>query len=366
MSPPIGSFIASLHEIIPAHRSANWDVSGLQIGDAAGPARIVAVAHEVTEEVVSEVEAHPVDLLVTYHPLLFRPTNRLVDGPTAPGRALRLIRAGTAVAVAHTSFDAAEGGTADALAAALGCTDITGFGPVAPAGAVKVVTFVPEPAADDVAEAMSDAGAGVIGNYSGCSFRTAGIGAFRAGPGAEPVAGDPGGVNREPEIRLEMICPSSRLDGVVAALVAAHPYEEPAFDVVDTRSNMGFIGRVGRLAEPMTIDRLADLVGERLGSSGLRVSGTGSPIERVAVVAGSGSSFLGAARAAGADVLVTGDVGHHAVREAVDGGMAVVDPGHAGTERPGMTRLADIVGGVCARLGAEMIDLTAFDPTPWR
>lgn len=366
MSSPIGSFLAALHEIIPAHRSAEWDVSGLQLGDPTGAAGTVAVAHEVTEAVVAAVQARPVDLLVTYHPLLFRPTNRLVDGPTAAGRTLRIIRAGTAVAVAHTSFDAAEGGTADALAAALGCSGLTGFGPVAPVGAVKVVTFVPETAADRLADAMSTAGAGAIGNYAGCSFRTSGLGVFRAGPGAVPVAGQPGGLNREPEIRLEMICPSSRLDAVVAALVAAHPYEEPAFDAIDTRSNMGFIGRLGHLRAPVTVDELAEVVRGRLGSSGLRVSGAGSPIERVAVVAGSGSSFLGAARAAGADVLVTGDVGHHAVREAVDGGLSVIDPGHAGSERPGMTRLAEVVGGVCARLDAELVDLTAFDPTPWR
>jgi dinuclear metal center YbgI/SA1388 family protein len=366
MSSPIGRFLAALHEIIPAHRSADWDVSGLQLGDPSAEARRVAVAHEVTEAVVASVQTDPVDLLITYHPLLFRPTNRLIDGPTAPGRALRLIRTGTAVAVAHTSFDAAAGGTADALAAALGCTGVTGFGPVAPSGAVKVVTFVPESAVDKLADAMAAAGAGVIGNYSGCSFRTPGLGVFRAGPGAAPAVGEPDGWNREPEIRLEMTCPSSRLDGVVAALVAAHPYEEPAYDVIDTRSNMGFIGRVGDLPEPLTVDQLAEVTRARLGSSGLRVSGAGSTIDRVAVVPGSGSSFLGAARAAGADVVVTGDVGHHAVREAVDGGMAVIDPGHASTERPGMTRLAAVVGGVCARLGAEMIDLTAFDPTPWR
>ena len=172
--------------------------------------------------------------------------------------------------------------------------------------------------------------------------------------------------NREPEIRLEMTCPSSRLDGVVAALVAAHPYEEPAYDVVDTRSNMGFIGRVGNLPEPLTLDQLAEVVRTRLGSSGLRVSGMGSMVERVAVVPGSGSSFLASARGTRADVLVTGDVGHHTVREAVDGGLAIIDPGHAGTERPGMKRLAAVVTAVCARLGAESVDLTAFDPTPWR
>ncbi|MGF1667220.1 MAG: Nif3-like dinuclear metal center hexameric protein [Acidimicrobiia bacterium] len=366
MSSPIGSFLAALHEIIPAHRTADWDVSGLQLGDPSGAARTVAVAHEVTEAVVASVQAQQVDLLITYHPLLFRPTNRLIDGPTAPGRALRLIRTGTAVAVAHTSFDAAEGGTADALAEALGCTNITGFGPVAPAGAVKVVTFVPESAADGLANAMAAAGAGAIGNYSGCSFRTPGLGVFQAGPGAAPAAGEPGGSNREPEIRLEMLCPSSRLDGVVAALVADHPYEEPAFDVIDTRSNMGLTGRVGNLPAPVTVDEFAEAVRVRLGSSGLRVSVAGSLVERVAVVAGSGSSFLGAARATGADVFVTGDVGHHAVREVVDGGLAVIDPGHAGTERPGMSRLAAVVAGVCARFGSEMVDLTAFDPTPWR
>ncbi len=331
----------------PWDKAADWDPVGLQLGDSSAEAGTVAVTHEVTESVVSRVEALGVGLLVTYHPLLFRPTSRLIAGRSPAGRAYRLVRAGTSLAVAHTNLDVAAGGVADALADALKLTDTTGFGPVDPGGSSKVVTFVPAASADLVADAMAGAGGGTIGNYAGCSFRSEGVGTFLPGEGAGPVTGSVGMLNRESETRIEMMVASTRRDQVIRALVATHPYEEPAFDIYPVEANLGMVGRVGTLQAPVGLGRLVDLIGRTLGDRGLRFGGDSSrSMSRIAVVPGSGSSYITAAAATGADVLVTGDVGHHRMVEAADLGLAVVDPGHLATERPGMQRLYDLVAGI--------------------
>ncbi len=361
MARTVGDMLGALAEQIPLSKAAGWDPVGLQLGAADAPARRVAVAHEITEPVVARVEGDAVDLVLTYHPLLFRSTNRLTAGRSPEGRAYRLIRHGAAVAVVHTAYDVAPMGTATSLAEALGLSSLAGFAPLWPVDAVKVIVFAPEADADALMEAMSAAGAGDIGAYSSCSFRVSGTGTFLAPESASPSTGRAGEMNREPELRLEMIAPKRRADDVVAALVSAHRYEEPAFDVVDVAANAGFVGRVGELATPVTLQAFARRIEERLESP-VRVAGPAKrTIERAAVVPGSGASFLRQA-AAVADVLVTGDVRHHDARAALDLGLAVVDAGHTATERPGIRLLASLVSG----MGDDVVDLTGIDPNPWR
>ncbi|HLU30855.1 MAG TPA: Nif3-like dinuclear metal center hexameric protein, partial [Acidimicrobiia bacterium] len=353
-------FLEALGRRTRPDRAADWDPVGLQFGDPTRTVERVAVCHEIGESTVEALLAAPPDLVVCYHPLLFRPTNRLVSGRSPAGRAYRLIASGIALAVTHTDFDAAPGGTADSLAEALGLTEIVPFGPVAGGPQVKVVTFVPEEAVDPVVEAMSRAGAGRIGNYESCSYRSSGFGSFLAAEGSSPVVGRAGLLNVEPEVRIEMVAPISHQEAVIAALVASHPYEEPAFDVYEVRSNHGLIGRVGTFDG--SLEDLVEIVGDRLGRSGLRVAGDLSArMERVGVVPGSGGSFVSAARHAKADVLVTGDVDHHRAVAALDGGLAIVDPGHAATELPGMRSLVEMV----EELEVEVVDLTGDGRGPW-
>jgi dinuclear metal center YbgI/SA1388 family protein len=363
MSMTIADVLAGLARLVDGDMRASWDPHGLQVGDATRAVETVGVCHEVTETVVDHVIGSPVDLLLTYHPLLFRETRRFVAGRSPSGRAFRLAAAGVGVATVHTAFDTAPGGTADALADVFGLTERSGFGLVEPSPTVKIVTFVPADSANAVAASMAHAGAGDIGRYSGCSFRAPGTGTFLAGEGSEPVAGSVGVPETVPEIRLEMVAPASSRDRVVAALVAAHPYETPAYDVYPTVSNAGFVGRIGTAPSSTALGDVAEITRDRLGGSGLRV--TGDPdrlVERIAVVPGSGSSYVSEAVAVGADVLVTGDVDHHRAVSARDAGIDVVDPGHAATEGPGMESLV----GVVRRLGSGVRDLTDLDPGPWR
>jgi hypothetical protein len=266
------------------------------------------------------------------------------------------------VAVVHTAFDVAPGGAADALGDSLGLEDPKGFGPAWPAESVKFAVFVPEDHAGAVIDAMAGAGAGVVGAYTRCAFRVAGEGMFVAPPEASPAVGVAGEPNTEPEMRVEMVAPADRADAVAAALLSAHPYEEPAFDVVPRRGDAGMVGRIGGLPDRPTVGDLARLVSERLGGV-VRVAGaTDATVGRAAVVPGSGGDLVGTAADAGADAVVTGDVSHHRARAALERGVAVVDPGHIATERPGLERLYAAV----AEAAGGAVDLRRLDPDPWR
>jgi dinuclear metal center YbgI/SA1388 family protein len=359
----IGDLLAQLGRTAPWAKAADWDPVGLQLGDPHLEVTSVAVIHEITEEVTERLLGSAPHLAITYHPLLFQPVHRMVAGRSPAGRALRLVRAGVAVAVIHTNFDVASGGAADALAETVGLLEVEVFGPVAGPETVKVVTFVPSGRVDDVTAAMSEAGAGVIGNYTHCSYRSEGSGSFYAGEGTSPAVGIAGGINEEAEERVEMVAPRTRETAVVAALVNAHPYEEPAFDVYEVRSNEGFIGRVGALAEPVALAELAGRVGATLDEEAIRFAGDPSRrVARVAVVPGSGSEFIEAAAQAGADVLVSGDVSHHQAVVATDRGLAIIDPGHTAGERPGVRRLYAAVADIVP----EALDWTGVDTTPWK
>ncbi len=346
---------------IPWDRAADWDVSGLTLGDPDQPVRTAGVCHEVNHEVMAALAEAPVDLLITYHPLLFAAVRTLRAGSDPGGMAFRLIKMGTSLAVAHTAFDVCPGGAADALADRLGLRETVGFGPMETAPQVKVVTFVPARQTEEVAEALASAGAGQIGNYQGCSYRSEGTGAFAPQTGAAPVVGEVGEDNRVAEVRLEMIAPAAARDRVVAALARSHLYEEPAFDLYPVSSNLPMAGRLGVLSEPMSTARLAQEVIERLGIESVRYMATGDqPARKVAVLPGSGGSFISAAGQVGAEVVVTADLSHHQMTQAQQRGVGVIDAGHAATEAPGVERLLELV----AEVSPVTIDLTGIRPGP--
>jgi dinuclear metal center YbgI/SA1388 family protein len=328
-------------------RAAVWDAVGLQVGDPESLVRNAAVVHEVTESVTRRLEADPVDVVVAYHPLLFRPAPRLVTDRSPSGRAARLLRAGVAVVITHSDFDVMPGGMSDAMADALALGHVRGFAPITGADQVKVVTFVPAASVAGMIEALSAAGAGRIGDYEQCAFTVDGVGRFVAGSATSPTVGHAGRPNVEPEVRIEMIAPARRREVMIEALIAGHPYEEPAFDVYAVGSNHSLGGRIGTFDG--TWDDLIDRVVAEFRPDGMRIGrASEEPPRRVAVSPGAGESRIAAAVAAGCDVFVSGDISHHRIAEANDRGVSIIDVGHAASERPGMRRLEALVAEICA------------------
>jgi dinuclear metal center YbgI/SA1388 family protein len=338
----VADWVALVDGRFPERDAAGWDAVGLQVGDPTDAVTAVLVCLDVTDATLDEAGVMGADLLLAHHPLLFRPLERLTPA-TASGRlALRAARERIAVLAAHTNLDAARPGTTDPIVDRLGLVDVRPLEPQADpdAAPVKLVTFVPQAATTRVLEALAAAGAGRIGEYDECSFRVAGTGTFRPSAAANPAVGERGVRNEEPEDRLEMVLPSAALAAVTAALQAAHPYEEVAYDVyplvaggAPAGGGTKGIGRVGRLPRPQALRAVADCLAVGLPAPHLRVAGDlDADVEVVAACGGAGDSLVGAALAAGADVYVTGDLRHHVALDARTLGLALIDAGHYATE----------------------------------
>jgi dinuclear metal center YbgI/SA1388 family protein len=349
MASTIAALVSAMEAIAPPRWAARWDNVGLLVGDAGSPLTRVLLTIDCTREVVAEARRRGAEAIVAYHPVVFDAQKRFV----APSQAFEAARAGIAVYSPHTALDAAAGGTNDVLADLLGMQERRPLRGVDAGDAeIKLVTFVPAEKVDVVSQAVFAAGAGHIGKYAACSFRSPGTGTFFGEEGANPVVGQAGRLEEAPELRLETVVPVSNVPEVVRALRASHPYEEPAFDLVrlaPAPSAVGF-GRVGMVtAGP--VRSFVDKVKAGLGAEHVLVTGSlDSIVSRAAVCAGSGGELLQDAAGAGAQLFVTGELRHHDALAAVALGLTVVCALHSTSERKALValekRLGDALAGV--------------------
>jgi dinuclear metal center YbgI/SA1388 family protein len=331
----IQDLVGLVHNLYDLELAEDWDNVGLQVGDPGAPLERVMVALDAGLSAVKAARDVGAQALVTHHPLLFRPIKRLTP-ENAVGQVLwAAVRDGVAIISAHTNLDCAVEGLNSWLAERLGVLQGAPLQPVA-GNYLKLVVFVPSGHEQTVAEALFSAGAGKIGAYDQCSFRGRGEGTFRPGPGTSPFIGEPGRSEQIEEIRLETIVPKGRLVRVLEKMQKAHPYEEVAYDLISLQNQVpgAGLGRIGRLAQEMTLDAFAARVKDVLGCDHLRLIGSGhQTIHKVALCGGSGAGLLQAAHRQGADVLVTGDVKYHDARQAEELGIALIDAGHFATEK---------------------------------
>ncbi len=348
-----------------APKEVAWedDNVGLQCGDGSQTVRSLLLALDPTEATVREAARKSVQMLVTHHPLLFHPVRR-VDLESSTGRILRrLLGSGIALYAAHTNLDASPSGTNDALAEALGLTNTAVLYPEQRTDR-KIVTFVPPSHVEAVADALAQAGAGSIGNYERCTFRSEGTGTFIGNASSHPVIGLPGAYEQTPEIRLEMIVPQWRLGAAVAALKRSHPYEVPAFDVypLENPGTRYGLGVIGDLRRPVSLAGFLRTLKRQLRVPAVRHSpGTGKPIRRIAACGGSGGRLLDEAIRAGADVFLTADVKYHSFHEAL-GRIVLVDAGHYETENPAIAVLASRLRKEFLRRNEPITVRTAVTP----
>lgn len=334
MSLTLAQIIGSLERLAPTCWAQPGDPVGLQLGRPTQEVTTVLVVMEVTRAVLTEARRLGAQLIITHHPLLFTPLAQLRTDTPHGGLLAGLLRAEISVYVAHTNLDCAPRvGPAAQLAARLALGASRPLLPLPESARLKLVTFLPAEDVPALREALAQAGAGAIGSYRECAFQVAGQGHFFAPDEATPVVGRAGERNLVPETRLEMVVPAAAQDAVVRALREVHPYEEPAFDLyplVSLPSEAG-LGRIGTLPAPLAIEDLARQVGAILGTPEVQMVGAG-PVETVAVLPGSGRTAVQPALAADADVLVTGELGHHDAAEASAAGLASITAGHAESE----------------------------------
>jgi dinuclear metal center YbgI/SA1388 family protein len=323
--------IQYVEQLAPKALAMEGDKIGLHVGTLQKPVKKVMVALDVLESVVDEAIEQGVDLIVAHHAVIYRPLKHLRTDMAAGRLYEKLLKHDIAVYTAHTNLDVAVGGMNDWLAEAIGLTDVDVLDVTYQDAWKKLVVFVPVTHRDAVFQAVCDAGAGWVGNYSHCSFQLNGTGTFLPREGTNPYIGEQGKLERVEEVRLETVLPASRQAAVIQAMKKAHPYEEVAYDIypLDMPGTGLGVGRIGKLPEPMTLRELALLVKERFALQGLRVVGDlEAVVKKVAVVGGDGSSFVGKALFRGADVFITGDIGYHTAHDAQAEGLSIIDAGH--------------------------------------
>jgi dinuclear metal center YbgI/SA1388 family protein len=359
-TPTLADVVAVLDRLYPPSLAESWDAVGLVTGDPEQPVRRVLFAVDPMRAVVDEAIGWDADLVVAHHPLLLRGVSS-VAATTPKGRVVHdLVRSGTALHVCHTNADNANPGVSDALATAVGLRDTRPLKALPADPVDKLVVFVPVDEADALVDALAAAGAGRIGAYERCAWSVTGEGTFRALDGANPAIGQVGAVERVTEARVEMVLPRHRRGAVLAALRAAHSYEEPAYDVYELASTPGSTGggRVGVLPEPQSLRDFADRVAAALPATehGVRVSGDPARrIETVAVVGGAGDSEFDRVRAAGADAYLTADLRHHPATEAgAYDAPALVDVAHWASEWPWLPDAERLLAAALADQGSTV------------
>lgn len=330
----INDIIRELENLAPPVLQESYDNAGLIFGDREQEIEAVLIALDLTDEVISEAVSRNCGMIITHHPLIFKPIKRLSDKHFTNRLLIRAIRENIAIYAAHTNLDSVKSGVSAALAAQLQLKNCRILSPRKDL-LKKLVTFCPADHAEKVRSALFEAGAGQIGAYDSCSFNSKGEGTFRASEGTNPFVGTIGELHTEAEIRIETIYPVYLERKLLQALRAAHPYEEIAYDVYaldNTFDAVGF-GMIGELESPMNTAGFLAYLRERTGSEGIRYSPpVTDEIRKVALCGGSGSFLIREAIAAGADAFVTGDLKYHDFFEA-DNQIVLFDIGHYESEQ---------------------------------
>jgi dinuclear metal center YbgI/SA1388 family protein len=306
-------FALYLDTIVPLSFQESYDNSGLQAGDPDSEVSSALISLDITDEVIDEALQTGCNLVVTHHPLIFAPLKKISGKNFVERILIRAIKNDIAIYSAHTNLDIFNEGVSKKMAEKLYLKNIKVLSPLRKR-LFKLVTFIPEDHLEKVREAVFKAGAGVIGNYDGCSYSLEGTGSFRGAAGTHPFAGKPGTMHFEKEIRFETILPVHLKEPVITALLDTHPYEEVAYDLypIENEYYGAGLGCAGDL--PMQtgeIDFLNQLK-NIFTANGVRFSKlTGKKIKKVALCGGAGISLLGDALNAGADAYITSDIKYH-------------------------------------------------------
>jgi dinuclear metal center YbgI/SA1388 family protein len=376
---PIHQIIAGLERLAPSSTAEKWDNVGLLAGDPGWTTSSAVVAVDLTEQAIETAVKKGARLIVNHHPCIFpksRGLSRIVPdsgpGPKSGISSLifEAIRQGIAVAAYHTNFDQCSLEVVHAISQALGVTPKGRLIEAGEPSLLKLVVFVPETHLEKVRDAITGAGAGHIGQYDRCTFGTKGEGTFRGSDQTKPRIGKPGRLEKANEVRLETVLPRGLKKAVLAALRAAHPYEEVAFDLYSLEQGPAPVGLVrglgygfwGNFPSPKAFSEVTQSVTQTFNTNGFMLTPPGglaksakSKIRRIGFSPGKGASFVEAAAQAGCDLFITGEAGYHAALDGARKGMAVLELGHRESE----FFFAPVVEGWLSEMGLKTYGLNS-------
>jgi dinuclear metal center YbgI/SA1388 family protein len=340
----VGNVYNELDALAPFADAEPWDNVGLLVGAPETSVQRVLFALDVTNAVLEEAKMLRCQLIISHHPVIFEPIKSLAAGSII----YRLAQADIAVISAHTNLDIAKGGVNDALAGAIGLSGLKPLHTIEKRPYLKLAVYVPQNYTERVYNAMCEAGAGKQGDYCSAAFIMEGEGRFLPLEGANPTVGKVGELARVREHIIEMTVHPGLLTTVLEKMRRAHPYEEPAYDVTETKSlqNDRTIGYVGELETPMDANDFAAFTKEKLAAEGVRMVAGKGQISTVAVCGGSGAKYLADAKRHAAHAMVTGEVPHHLWLMAKEYGITLIEAGHFATEAVVLAPLMKTMKGI--------------------
>ena len=336
--------VEAMDKLAPRYLAEDWDNVGLLIGNPAQEINKVLTCLDVTEDIIDRAIAENFNMIISHHPFLFRSMKKIATDKPLGRMIQKILSNNIAVFAAHTNLDTTLGGVNDVLAIKLGLTKLQPLMISYREEILKLGVNVPTEYAQQVREAIAKAGAGFIDNYSDCSFSYDGIGRFKAQEGATPFIGEKNIIAEVPETRIETVFPAKIQARVIKALLKAHPYEVPAYDILPTKNvyHENGLGRIGILENPLSLEDFAQNIKSILPGDTFRyVKANDKLVKKVALCSGAGVDFLDKAAMKGADTYITGDVKYHDAQHAQDLGINLIDAGHFGTEMPVVDKIAE-------------------------
>ena len=328
--------IKYLEEWAPKEIAWDKDNVGLQVGDPEFKIKNILLSLDLKEKVIESAIKENCNLIITHHPLLYYPLKNLDFSKSSRAKIIgKLIKNNITLYSAHTNLDFTKHGVSYQLAKRLSLRKIR-FLKNLSENQFKLAVFVPVSHINKVAEAIHQSGGGIIGEYSHCSFRTAGTGTFKGLEQSNPSMGKSGNVEFVEEVRLEVLVNEWKLNQVIRAMKKVHPYEEVAYDVFPLKNdntNYG-IGAIGELKDTMDTNDFLCFVSSKLKTSTLHYAlSKKKKIKTVAVCGGSCGELVDEAARQNADAFVTADLKYHTFQDA-EGKILLVDAGHYETEVP--------------------------------
>lgn len=335
MQATVADIINVMESIAPSRIAEEWDNVGLQVGDMNWPVQTIWVALDPTPDVVSDASKNGVDLLITHHPLIFRPL-RSIHFNHPPGSVIQTaVQHQMAIYSAHTNLDNAKEGLNDVLARRIGLKNLKVLSSSPETEVYKLVVYAPVAYEQEVMTSIFETKAGEIDAYTCCSFRSGGKGTFKPGHLSKPLSGKIGEISHTDEVRIETNVRKHDLMTVIDHLRKHHPYETMAYDVyplLDFENREG-TGRIGKLDKSMRLGSFARSIKEKMGLDYIKVAGSlDSIVKTAAVCSGSGSSLLSRFITSGAQVYISGDLGYHDARTIESANLGLIDIGHFASE----------------------------------
>lgn len=354
----ITDLIQYLESLAPLSSQESYDNAGLIVGNAKTEVTKALISLDCTEEIVAEAKEKGCNLIIAHHPIVFKGLKKLNGKNYVERTVIEAIKNDIAIYAIHTNLDNYKLGVNKKIGDLLGVPTPRILAPVNQK-LFKLVVFCPKPQVKEVEEALFEAGAGQIGNYSACSFSSDGTGSFQPNDAANPHTGEKGKRHYENESKIEVLCSTHLMGEILGAMKSAHPYEEVAYDCIPllNQNQDEGAGMIGRLDQPVDERTFLEEVKKTFGCEVIRHTKLrDKPIKTVAWCGGSGSFLLPNAKRQKADIFITGDFKYHEFFDAEDD-IVIADIGHFESEQYTIELLSELLTKKFATFAACLTEI---------